>query len=169
MKTSNKELNGQIVEFHIGRGGRFNNQGHLTFCGVGSDAKNFVENENFLAYENESAIIDALDEDQQDAIRDLITDLDNQVGTDEYIAFCAKYGDLGGVVLNSESGNEIGDYVADGEEYRYNEDGEYDTTYGTIATCWDDLTDAERRAVRDSANSWKFEQAFNVELDMMES
>lgn len=170
MKISNNDLNGQIVEFHIGRGGRFNNQGHLTFCGVGSDAKNFVENENFLAFENESAIVDAIeDEDQQDIVTDLITDLDNQVDTPEYKAFCEKYGNLGAVILTSSNGNYIGDYVNNNEAYNYDEDGQYDTTFGVKITFWNDLSDDMKDAILDSSFGWKFEQAFNVELDMMES
>lgn len=33
MSTTNTFANSTIVAFHIGRGGRFNNPGHLSFCG----------------------------------------------------------------------------------------------------------------------------------------
>ncbi len=161
MNTENEK---QLVEFHIGRGGRFNNQGHLTFCGVGNDAKRDVENKNFLAFENESEII----ETHGDDVVDLITDLDYNTESVEYKEFCEKYGNLGAVVLNSCDGNYIGDKVEDNNNYHYNEDGPYDTTYGVLVDSFEDLSENEQHAILESPVRWKFEQAFDVELPEME-
>lgn len=124
-QTENQPTN-IIVTFHVGRGGRFNNQGFLRYCGEDHSAKHQVETENYMAFENESEII----QKHGDDVIDLITDLANNPLSDEYKAFCDKYGNLGDVVINSCDGNRIGDYVEDGQPFTYDEDGEYDTTYG---------------------------------------
>jgi hypothetical protein len=62
----NKE-NAKIVEFHIGRGGRNNNQGHLTFCGVGTTVKNTIESKYFT-------------EETEDGSTILIDDSGNEIG-----------------------------------------------------------------------------------------
>lgn len=124
-----------IVTFHIGRGGRFNNAGHTQFLDDNNSAKSSVENSNFLGFENESDII----EEHGDDVLDLISDLNNDDTSSEYKEFCKKYGDLGGVVVKGPSGEIIGDYVADGEPFHYDYDGQYDTTYGVeIEDCDED-------------------------------
>jgi hypothetical protein len=166
MENLNETKKGKIVEFHTGRGGRFNNQGHIRFCGVGNSAKHEVENQNFLAFENESKIIESIeDEDEQEALINRLTDNNNEIDSEEYNAICKKYGDLGKVVLNDCDGNYIGDYVADGEEYCYDEDGDYDTTSGTLVTEWDDLSDNQKDAILESNQGYLFEHSFDIDLD----
>jgi len=155
METLEKKL----VEFHIGRGSKSYYQGYLTFCGVGSSARDNVISENYLAFENESKIIDKW-EDEEENITDLITDLDCDSNSKQYAEFCIKYGELGKVVVNSCDGNYIGDYAGEGEEYFFDLDGDYDTTYGRLVESFDDLNGEEQGAVNRSEVKYLFELAF---------
>lgn len=154
-----KKENKKIVEFHIGRGGRFNNPDYLTFCGVGSSAKHHVENNNFLGYENEGKLI----EESGEEIIDLIIDLRfGSTDGERYKSFCQRYGNLGARVVKSHSGNVIGDYVEDGSEFHYDEDGQYNTTYGVLVSGFNDLTEREQDAVM--RNRHCFENEFDCNL-----
>lgn len=158
MKNQEKNI---LVNFHIGRGGRFNNQGHLSFCGTGNETKNFVENENYIDYENRDSII----KEHGDVVIDLMTDLDSEVDGEDYEVFCKKYGDLGSLYLFASSGNEIGEYKENDEEYHYDEDGLYNTTYGKLISVWEDLTDSEQCAARNSSNLYLLEFDIEVPVD----
>ena len=155
----------KVVEFHIGRGGRFNNAGYLTFKGVGSEAKSRVESDNFLGFEFQNEVIENLDEDfDKDEVIEIFSDLDHTTKSEAYKDFTEKYGDLGCVVVNSGAGNFIGDYKADGEDYRYEEDSDYDTTYGVLAESFEDLSEEEQTAILRSDYASDFETAFNIDL-----
>lgn len=164
-----------LVEFSIGRGGRFNNGGHVSFLGYEGNGKSYVENNNFLKFENESEII-LEHEDEVENIADLITDLDNQKG-DSYDEFCKQYGDLGNVIVADCDGNEIGDYVEDGLPFFYNEDNEYNSTYGKyLKDCTEDELEliARSDSYKDSRitsfleefnSEWKFDRhGYLIEL-----
>lgn len=159
MKNSKKNI---LVNFHVGRGGRFNNAGYLTFVGTGNEAKNFVENENYIDYENKHSII----KEHGDIVIDLMTDLDTAIDGEDYDAFCKKYGKLGGLTLYDCSGNEIGDYKDNDEEYHYDEDGICDTSYGKLIDCWEDLTDSEQYSVRKSSQLYILE--YDIEVPVLE-
>ncbi|MEC7753808.1 MAG: hypothetical protein VYB44_07245 [Bacteroidota bacterium] len=149
MKNSENtpEKSGIIVTFHIGRGGRFHNPGHKTFLGEDFAYKHDVENKNFLAFKNEAELI----ENNGEELLEKINEVPHDITSPEYVSFCEKYGDLGSIILQKESGNYIGDYAADGEAFSYDEDGEYDTTYGiSIEDC-----DEEELEIIVSAEGYK--------------
>lgn len=171
--------NGQIlVEFSISRGGRYYNPGYLTYCGYENTAKHHVEQHNFLAYENEDEIINEQEEEVEN-IEDMITDLNYELG-DNYNEFCNKYGDLGGLVIKNYTGHEIGDYVEDGLPFFYDEDGQYNSTYGKFLN---DCTEQELEIIAKSGDykpgeivsflvdfnpEWKFDQFGCLEIENIE-
>lgn len=155
MKNSKNNI---LVNFHIGTGGRFNNSGHLTFVGVGNSAKHFVEEKNFPDYENRAMLI----EKYGDEVIDLMTDLGYETEGDDFDAFEKKYGKLGCVTLFSCNGNEIGEVTEDECEYSYDEDGEYDTSYGILINDWDDLSEDQQYAVRKSNIAYELENEINI-------
>lgn len=142
MKISKKEfesllpverLNGDaIVTFHIGRGGRYWNQGHKSFAGHHdfSEVLNRASNNLFVRFENESEImsnLSTLQERNKSDIQDAFTeayngDFDelNKWGITEAMCGELSYADCNGNILCS--------YEHDGTGI-LNIDGEYDTTY----------------------------------------
>jgi len=156
MDSKNKVL----VNFSVGRGGRFNNGGHLTFCGVGSKCKGFVEEENFIRYENEWDIVK-----ENEDLTDKITDLGCETNTEEYKAFCEKYGNLGRVVLTGGNGDEIGDYEGGECEYNYNIDNDYDTTYGKYIGDFSDLSESEQEAVFKSPINYELKWDLGIDFN----
>ena len=162
MKTTKKVL----VNFQIGRGGRFNNQGHLSFLNVGTKAKACVESDNIIRYENEAEIIKDLETEQlADTVRDQITDLDCQIEGDNYTEFCEKYGDLGKLELHDCNGNVIGEYQNGECEYNYNIDNDYDTTYGKLISDLSELTESELEAVIEASNNYEIGYVIGVDFD----
>lgn len=148
-----------LVNFHIGRGGRFNNQGYLTFAGVGFASKNISEEQNFIAYENEQQILEKINNSSiRNMAIDLITDLDQETEGDSYADFCNRFGDLGGLVLNSQNGNYIGDYKSndDVDNYYYDEDGAFDTTYGMMIESPEELNQDQLDAIEESSIDYEF-------------
>lgn len=142
-----ENLNKTIVAFHIGRGGRFHNQGHLSFIGE-NKIGDFVH-DLFLNFENEKDFsnrfgFDSTGGEDQKSILDLITDRDfdqlkEKFGITELMLGLEQYYDGGGnpvglTVMEEESG--IG---------TINIDNDYDTTY-TIYL--EDASENEIEAIR---------------------
>lgn len=139
-----------LVNFHIGRGGRFNNQGHLTYTGTGTTVKDYIREKSFLRYENEDSITRQIAE-ENDMDIDNVRDEFNQCEIGE---FCEKYtiakADFGELRLFEDTGHDLGEYSEGDEPYHYDSDGEYRTDYGKQIECFEDLTDREQEAVRQS-------------------
>lgn len=157
-----------LVNFQIGRGGRFNNQGYLTFLNVGTKAKECVENKNFIRYENEADVLKELQtEEEKDSFNDLITDLNYETEGALYDELCKKYGPLGGLELHY-NGNYIGDCKIGEFEYHYDVDGDYDTTYGVLIEGFEDLSERQQQAVLNSNNKYDLELELDVKLEEIE-
>lgn len=138
-----------IVAFHLGRGGRFHNAGHLSFIGYNYISK-YVNN-LYLSHENISLFknmpgYDTPNTDGIKCILDLITD-------EEYSTLEQAYGitedTLGVLHYYTECGNPVGLTKDEAESGigRIDIDGGYDTTY----TCYlHDCTEAEAHLIRRS-------------------
>lgn len=151
----------KLAVFHIGRGGRFNNPGFLTFCGCNLTAKHQIEQANFLGYENEFLLTD---EYGVQVIEDLFN-LNYKTEGDDYRAFVDKYGNPGGIVVRDCDGNTIGDYVSDDDkEFYYDEDGEFDTTYSRSVSCWDDFSEREQEAILRCTDRFFIEELKGIEI-----
>lgn len=133
MKATNNET---MAIFHIGRGGRFNNGGHLEFIQLGTidDAERLLGDNVFVKDEREddTELLRALREEEADA--EQIAEVEARIAADEYRE--PYYVDGGG--------NEVGE-VGGGH---YDFDGAYDTLY---VSRLDDLSDAEKTAICENA------------------
>ena len=147
MKTSENT----IVAFHIGRGGRFNNAGHLFFIGekkIGEfTGELFSEFENLSEFENRFGFDGTGDPDQK-CILDLVTErdfdeLEEKFGITEEM--------LGDEVYHNGGGNPTGLTKSNVESGigRINIDNEYDTTYTKFLV---DCTEEEIELIKNSEN-----------------
>lgn len=131
MKHNTTFADTTIVAFHIGRGGRFNNAGHLSFIGAEKIGK-FTE-DLFPRYENQNAFKNRFGFDQtynsrQKCILDLITDenfdeLEEKFGITLEMLGEVRYYDAAGHdtgLTESECQTGVG---------RIEIDGNYNTTY----------------------------------------
>lgn len=156
METENKT----IVAFHIGRGGKFHNQGFLSFIGK-NKIGDFTDN-LFLNYEN-------LD-DVKKAIKDrpnLEKKFDKCLNDDNF-SFFEKLGfDFGEKVYFDGGGNQV--ELTEKEEEtgigRINIDHDYDTTYTTYL---DECDQKEVEAILNSSqwNSKSLLEQFFAENDV---
>lgn len=157
---TNKETGKEEIylEFSIGRGGRFNDEGFLTLVGVDYSAKSLVESKNFTMYENEIEVCEEISERMDidfDQVRDdLFCDVDDAKNQEKLEKYGVSLEDFGRLILHC-NGNEIGELVEDGQEFCYDVDGGYDTTYGGWFSK-DDLTDKQISAI---------ERAYSAEFD----
>lgn len=128
-----------IVAFHIGRGGRFNNQGHLSFVGV-HDISYFTD-DLFINYENQAKIFNAIK-----GRENLENKYYNCCENDDF-SFFEKLGfDLGKKVFYDQCGNEVGltEKEYDSGVGSINIDHGYDTTY---TCCLEDCDEDELRLI----------------------
>lgn len=139
-----------IVNFHIGRGGRFWNQGHLTCSGVGESQAHYLIEQNFINPEHYDDVLKSIGEDRPEIDPDGIrSDLfDGIISREE---FCKKYGievaDLGDDHLFDGGGSDVGALPDEDGNYHFDFDGEYNTHYGRSIDSWDDLTEKEQGAM----------------------
>lgn len=142
MKKLNEDTLNTIVAFHIGRGGRNFNSGHLSFLGE-FKIDHFTSN-LFSMFDNQKKLSESMSSDDRDLFNDLIaegkfTEIENKFGI--------SVKDLGEEMYYDESGNGVGLAVNNDGIGRINEDGEYDTTYTTYIK---DLTEHEIEAMREN-------------------
>lgn len=140
-----------IVAFHIGRGGRFNNQGFKTFIGE-KKIGDFTDN-LFLEFQNQNNFKNRFGYDktygsEQKCIVDLITDknfdeLEEKFGISEL--------DLGHEIYIDSNGNSVGLYQYDVESGIgcIDIDGAYNTTYTCLI---EDCDEEEIRKINESSN-----------------
>jgi hypothetical protein len=114
-----------IVSFHIGRGGRFYNQGHVSFIGE-QDINDFVD-DLFIRFENEPKILSRFSNNQLlNAVRNAIADEDY----DTLVKFAITKEDLGQrEYYCGASGSSVGLLVDNDGTGRINIDNDYNTTY----------------------------------------
>jgi hypothetical protein len=139
-----------ILNFHIGRGGHFWNQGYLTFEGFGGRRADYTIEANFINPENLMKVSRRLAE-QEDEEGNLLYEADtimddfynlNREGFNE--RYNLSDGELGDDYLFDGSGNGIGGLPDEDGNYFFDIDGDYDTDYGKAITSFDELTEKER-------------------------
>ncbi len=133
MNTSNTAIETAIVAFHIGRGGNFHNQGHLTFLGE-NEIWRYVD-ELFISFENADTVAREIGDRAN-----LKAKYYQAIEEDEAaISFLDRIGlPLGERVYIDGSGHEVGLSVAESESGvgRIDIDGQYNTTYAKrLADC----------------------------------
>lgn len=143
-----------ILAFHIGRGGRFNNPGHLTYLGEQAITELSVYNDLFQRYEHEYKILKRFEghENIHQALQDACTDsLSLRTGfTAKHIAQLARVGltpgDFGQIIYVDHNGEGVGLTSAEAETGIgcIDIDAQYDTTY-TVAG--DGLGEEEMNAI----------------------
>ena len=158
-------LNTTLVTFHIGRGGQFNNAGHLSF--VESDERiDKYTNELVTKFKNLNKVLDRLefeysdDEDfDLDAVREKIAELEFDMDNDALLSeLAAEYGvtlgELGDLIYVDVNGNPVGlNYINNGIG-RIDLDGQYNTTYVKYLT--DCNSDELTAIVEESENSGRY-------------
>lgn len=127
MEFQNDNIGKTIVAFHIGRGGRFYNAGHLSFIGC-KPIGDFI-NDLFPVYENASDIFEMIKgrENLEELYRKATEDWDNAA-----IARLSSLGlDLGEIEYCDGGGSQVGLSQKDAESGigTINIDHDYDTTY----------------------------------------
>ncbi len=140
--------NKTIVAFHIGRGGRFNNQGHLSFIGT-KEICSFIgdlslKHENLtkfekrvgydISHEETPSIIDLIDNKNFELLEEAYGITEEMLGAEIFFDF---------------NGNPVGltDAEVDTGIGRIEQDGDFDTTYTKYLS---DCTEAEIEAIRNS-------------------
>jgi len=156
--------NTTIVAFHIGRGGRFHNQGHLSFKGINEIS--YFTNDLFTKYENQDQFKNrfGFDDagDNQKCILDLITDK-NFEELEEKFGISEK--DLGEEIYIDGNGNQVGLTVAEaGTGIGYIDiDADYNTTYTKHLS---DCTNNEISAIIDSSE-WNRTEILSEYADIL--
>jgi hypothetical protein len=147
MTNSNNFAATTILAFHIGRGGHFNNQGHLTFIGENKIGK--YTDDLFLTFENAYEVGKKID-----GRENLSRKLEQAIkGDNDAVAFFEKIGlPLGEKVYQDGSGALVGLSEKDVETGigRIDIDGPYDTTYTCLLSNCDER---ELQAILDY-NNW---------------
>lgn len=157
--------NRTIVAFHIGRGGRFNNAGYLTY--LGEKRIGDFTNDLFTRLQNENEILQTLSEDVRDRLKDLCVD-------ENYILLKHDFGVTQEMLGDIEyycgaSMQEVGLLRKEVEEGigKIDIDGDYNTTYTTYI---EDCDRSELLALAKS-NEWEllkeygFKDAEKFDLD----
>ena len=116
--------NSEIHAFHIGRGGRHFNAGHLSYLGK-KNINDFTE-DLFLMFENHVKINKGLEPEQRDELTDFVSECKFDEMTEK---FGITLQDLGAEMWHDGGGCSTGlPYENDGTG-RIDIDGEYNTTY----------------------------------------
>ena len=175
MQTINNQTENSkkvLVNFHIGRGGRFNNQGYLTFHSVGDVIKNNLMGEYYIYPENHNDILRTLqnDDEKEEMYLNAITDLGSDWSTEsaEYRKICAEFGEIGKPCVFDSNQNYVGELPAEDGSYHFDFDGQYDTSYGVAISCFQDLSENEQSAVLSAANRYEIEYALGIEFETVE-
>ena len=115
-----------IVSFHIGRGGRFYNSGHVTF--LGEENINHYTDDLFVRYDNQQIIRNTL---KNRNLSNLLEKFDDCIESDNFNFFIQKFSDfeIGEQIYIDLNGNEIGLSVDNDGTGIINRDNNYDTTY----------------------------------------
>lgn len=115
-----------IVSFHIGRGGRYYNPGHVTF--LGENNINHYTGALFVWYSNEQIFRETL---KNRNLSNLLEKLDECIESDNFNFFIQKFKnfEIGEQIYIDQNGNEIGLWVDNDGTGIINLDGHYDTTY----------------------------------------
>ncbi len=124
MKTSST-----IVAFHIGRGGKFNNAGHKSYCGTKKIGE-FVS-DLFLNFENYRKVLRKID--NRDNLLQLLQEANELLTTTsyQYLRLHDLGLDLGELIYTDHNDEPVGLTVEqeDGGIGCINQDFDYDTTY----------------------------------------
>jgi len=153
-----------IVSFHIGRGGRFHNAGHLTFTGT-NKIGHYTEN-LFINFENWADVVKPFDKYSTELNE--VTDLLNN---EDFETLLSKFGilesDLGEKVYFDGSGSPVGLTVEEEETGigTINIDHGYDTTYTKLI---EDCTSNEFQAICNS-NEWNKDKLIEEFLEVNEA
>lgn len=129
MTTTNTFAATTIVAFHIGRGGRFHNAGHLSYIGQKKIGE-FTEN-LFLSFENAWSVGKKIG-DRENLRKKLEDALDAQSCDSDAYLFLSDIGlDLGELVWTDGGGNFVGLTLEEEESGVgcINIDNDYDKTY----------------------------------------
>lgn len=141
-----------IVAFHIGRGGRFYNAGHKTFVDSGRGIGEFLGEEEFLAFENQVAVDEAIDcrENLRTLFNEAIDHMEEApCNNPAYLRLKSLGLDLGELIYTDYNGNHVEltyDEAISGIG-TINHDEDYDTTY----TCYlSDCSEEELQIIADA-------------------
>ena len=167
MKTTKQvqqENKGLILAFQVGRGGRFNNSGHLTYIGE-KHIGEFTDN-LFTRFENQSDFQERYGWDNtfsdQKSILELIADKDfSELGE----KFGISEEDLGEEIYHQDNGNDVSLSVLEAESGlgTIDLDGEFDTVYTIRA---EDLGECEIDAIVNSSNETGYFGEFSEEINL---
>lgn len=154
-----------IVAFHVGRGGRFNNQGHVTF--IGEQPIGDFTYDLFRGFENQYGVLGIIGDRTN-----LLSLYESAVadGTTDSKAYnrLQKFGlDLGEICYYDGSGHNVG-LTAEQVEWgigTINIDNQYDTTY----TCYlEDCEEVELQLIIDT-NRYVSAEVLNYAQSKLES
>lgn len=122
MESLSNSIENTIVAFHTGRGGRYNNAGHVSF--IGERKINEFVGDLFVRFENEIDIFEAIDN------RPNLLDKYYECSTSEDFSFFEKIGfNIGEKIYTDCDGNPVGLTFAEAEKGvgTINIDNDYDT------------------------------------------
>jgi hypothetical protein len=151
MKTQiTNETENTLISFHIGRGGRYNNAGHISYVDQDKSINDYVY-DLFPKFENEQDFknrfgYDYTGDKDQSCILELITDL-NFEELEEKFGITQKM--LGDQYYYTAGGSNTGLLVDNDGTGMIDEDGEYNTT---IVGRLKDITEAEAELILKSSN-----------------
>jgi hypothetical protein len=143
MTNSNNFAQSTIVAFHIGRGGRFNNPGHITF--LGENKITHYTDDLFLSYENAYEIGKKI-KGRENLQNKFEQALDSDTAA---ISFFEKIGlPLGEKIYTDCNGSPVGLTEAEAVTGigRIDLDGQYDTTYTRLLS---DCNEHELKLIAD--------------------
>lgn len=121
-----ENLKKTIVSFHIGRGGRFYNSGHVTF--LGENNINHYTDDLYIVYEHQQSFRETL---KKRNLSNLLEKFDSCIDCDNFDFFIQKLSHfkIGEKIYVDQNGNDIGLLCENDGTGIINIDRDYDTTY----------------------------------------
>lgn len=144
--TNNDSVGNTLVTFHIGRGGRFYNQGHLTYVDQDKEINDYT-GDLFDGFENQREILNQIN-NRPNLLNLYESAIEGSI--DAYNRLKSLGLDLGKREWFDGSGNPVGLDVENDGTGRINIDEDYDTTY-VCRLC--ECSDEEMEIIVNS-NNW---------------
>lgn len=166
MKTYSRTTEETLVTFHIGRGGRFHNSGHKSYCDQDKKIESYTD-EFFQMYENQSYIYGKIkNKENLERLFDLATE-DVASQNEAFIEFEKRTGlKFGEAYYCDCNGNSTGLLVDNDGTGTIDNDGDYDTT---IVKKLEDCSEDELQLIHNSNNYKSSDVADYVKAALLEA
>jgi hypothetical protein len=153
-----------LINFQIGRGGRFYNGGHLSVNGIGEHTLSHITETLNYDYSSLSESIKELDDEAKSQVLDATTDDSSELET-ILIQNGLSLADIGERCYTDQNGS-VYDLPND-TGYSFDFDGEYNSSYGVYITQISELDNKQISALQDYGQFYEIEELFTTDQYIM--